>query len=277
MHRRNITIRFLIFLYVASACVYIFKIGGIYNEFLRNIIYLSFPLIAAIAGICVVKIYGIKNNHGKSFLFMTFGLLLWLMGEGTWVIIEYWLKTEIYPSVGDVFFLLGYVMIFVAFLREIKISKISLKPLKSIVFIICSLIIASLVFYFEIFLVYNQNVAFWENFFNLFYGVGDLLLILSVLFILLQTFEFWKGNLFWPWLSIFLGFAFYLLADIIYSIYLKQYISIIWIYRQIDLLWMAGYLLISCGLFDIEQSIKDIRKSIQIKSQYYGRKKSINR
>lgn len=232
---------------------YLFLNRGIdpHQFMVKNILFLLTSLGAVVGGFFVARVYGLTSDHGKAFLYITSGIACLFIGEVIWVVFESILKTKPFPSIADLFYLASYPLLLVGFFKELRLYnfevKLATKPLLQIIAFIASLI----VLYFSIFLAYDSQVTLLENGIAIAYGVGDLILIVSLLYVLALALNFRSGKMFSGWLYMFAGMILTLIADILFAMYQDQFEAGMWFARQIDLLWGGGYLLMAFGLFEI--------------------------
>lgn len=174
------------------------------------------------------------------------GLLFHFLGEIVWGVYEIVLSIEApYPSIADVFWLIGYFPLFIALLlcrNELgaKLKRYEFSILPGVV-----LFFAAISFYFLIIPAMISGTApLLEKFFDVAYLTGDLLLVIpSVMIVIL----FGKGIWGKPWLFICLGFVSFSIADSVYS-----YLTNKGLYESgnfIDLVWLLGYVFMALAAF----------------------------
>ncbi len=225
-------------------------------------IYVFSAFIAFLSGIYTLYFYGINNPRGRVLLYISSGLLLWFIAESIWVFLDFFSFEKPYPSIADAFFILAYPLFFIGLIKEARIGKINWKSNRLIPLISTASVLGLIVFYFGIYAAYDPAADALSNLFSIFYGIGDLFLILVGVIILSLAMDYKKGKLFVPWLSIMLGFLSILVADIFFSIYEESYIEGVGSIIKIDLLWTLGYLLIGYGLTLIGLSLKEMRNKL---------------
>lgn len=263
---KNIFITLAIFIFVAANLIFWWDLGGEQNSLLRSLIYLSSTFLSVAAGIFLVRTYGMKNQHGKAFLLITIGLVSWLIGECLWVFYDFVLQIDPYPSLADFFYLAAYPFIVWGLIKEIRIAEIKFKNVNKLVLAFCgvmSLIFIIAVGYFEIFVAYDPTSSLIDNL-VVAYGFGDLSLAIPALLVLILAFEYKGGKIFTPWILVFLGLVLYLLADVLFAVFLDQYLEDVYPYGSMDLLWIGGYLLIALGLSEIAYLIRSIQKKLRV-------------
>ncbi len=251
----------LVVLYGIALFVYWFRLGGVQYQLIRDILYVSTPLVATIAGVFALTKFGTKGARAKSLLFLTCGMGCFFVGELLWNYYELVLHVKPFPSIADIFYLAAYPLLFVGLLNEIKTTRIDLSAFAPSVKFLTSLIIVLLfiiVLYFGVYQAYDAREVFLANVIAMGYGIGDLLLIIVNMFLLVMAWEFRGGKFSRIWTVLFVGFLFTLLADILFATYTDQYETQVYFYKAfLDSLWMAGYLLFAYSLFEFGFSILD--------------------
>ena len=267
MNKKYLLLISLILFFIITLLVYLFELGGGSNDLLTNILYLIPPLLAVWAGVYIVRTYGSKNIHGKALTYITMGLGAWLIGEIIWIIFEFILVIDPFPSIADFFYLIAYPFLLIGLIKEIKTGKIEWTPKSRAVILIISLLLTLVVIYFGIYLAYDLEATFLENSIAIFYGIGDIALIIATMLVLMLALEYKEGKLFFCWLYFFIGMALTLIADILFAIYTEPYEAGIGLYYNIDLIWILGYLFFAYSLFTAGFVIREIPKSFLEKLQ----------
>jgi len=112
---------------IAVAIVYIFQ--SFYPDFMYTFSNVFPPLVAGVsvlASFFALRKYwsNIGSRLSKIWFCFVFGMLFWFLGEFGWAVYTMILNVEIpYPSIADVFWLSGYVPLFVALLLYIQLLK----------------------------------------------------------------------------------------------------------------------------------------------------------
>lgn len=176
-------------------------------------------------------------------LFLGLGLFLWGLGEFSWWILEVVVGREVpYPSVADLFWLIGYPFLLIGFILNWRQLDLKIRFRTISVWIIGLGITTFAAFIFIMLPILVSKISTLEKFLGLAYPVGDVL-ILGAASLSLTAYSY--GVLSRPWKIIVAGFVATLVADLIYS-----FLSLFNIYQTgnpVDLLWIAGYLIIGIG------------------------------
>lgn len=229
-----------------------------------QVLYTLLVLSPVVMGYIAQKIYGRDSVHGTFFWLMFLGIGLWVLGELLWFLFEWVFLIEPFPSIADVFYLAGYVPMFLGVYREISHVGLSyLKKNKTITGLlgVVFLMLSMLVVYFGIYGAYNQEAGFWINAISIGYGVGDLLLVWGSSLALGLLYEYKGGKITRIFSCLVIGFVFILLADLLFLQYHLEYSEGVRPYIYMDFLWVAGYL-----WFLVAYSyVIDLAKTIKLK------------
>jgi hypothetical protein len=229
-----------------------------------------FPIGAALIGLYASKIYGFNSATGRSLLLITGGFICWALGEIIWYVLKNFMNSDPFPSLTDVFFLLGYPLLFVGIYQGFVMAEIKLKTIKKsllIMLLLASILLTILVAYFGIYQAYDSNVNLVTNIVAMSYGVVDLVLVIASMFTILAANEYQGGKLASFWKTMTLGFILFLIADILFAVYGEQYVGDIKPYVYIDLIWIAGYLVLAFGMLENIIHVSAIQKKIKLKFQ----------
>jgi hypothetical protein len=205
--------------------------------------------------------------YGYPILFLTMGFGFWFIGEFLWVVYEFIVHIDPYPSAADYFYLLAYPFFISAFILAIRSGGVQLTGFNRILFFLFGLNaiwITGIVLYFGVYLAYDPAVTLLENVVAMSYGVGDLMIFLSCLLSLVLAWEYREGKILNTWMYLFAGFMLTLLADIAFSINHVQYeAGAVTIRNVLDCLWILGYLYFAFGMFEFAYIIREIQKRLK--------------
>lgn len=232
---------------VGLALIYAFQ--GFYPESIGPLSNILSPLFAGLAVISAglaLRKYGqnLKERFSIVWLCFTVGMVLWFLGEAIWAIYTLVLNVEIpYPSVTDVFWLVGYVPLFLGLFLYVKTfaSVLSRRMLSTVIIVVLvssALVTAPLIASIG---TEEDTVTMIANFA---YPLLDLLLLAASL---LGIVIFSKGNLGKSWLLINGGILATMVGDVAFS-----YASMQGTYyngHPIDLIYNWGYLLLFLAFY----------------------------
>lgn len=254
--------------FVISSVFYVLMLGGEANRFITNALFLVPPFLAVALGLGAMQVYGWRNAHGLSLGLLSLGFGSWFVGEVIWFVLRIIMNIDPYPSVADIFYLLGYPLLFIGLLLELKEQRLEIRdidPFTRTLVVFFLFVLYAFVLYFQLFLAYDPSASLIENFTAISYGLGDFVLIIPAVLVLKTTLDFQKGRLYTPWLAVFTGLFLTLIADLLYSIYTEQYSATLFPYNLIDLFWIGGYLALAYGFFGIRSVIESAHKRLEKK------------
>jgi len=106
-------------LILAAVVTLVYAFQGYYPEFITPFSNVLFPFLAGIAVISAglgLRRYGHKmEKFSLVWMCFTLGMFFWFLGELGWAVYTFLLNVEIpYPSIADVFWLVGYVPFLIA-------------------------------------------------------------------------------------------------------------------------------------------------------------------
>lgn len=145
-----------------------------------------YGIIPVGAGVAVMAAALTLKGQGRiAWLIIGAGALFWGIGEVIWVLYEYVLGTEVpYPGWADVFYVGGYPLVFAGILllphvkpRPLERIRLSLDALAG------SLALAAIMWvsYLGDQIYLDPEVGFFEQFVNIMYPLGDVILLVAVL------------------------------------------------------------------------------------------------
>lgn len=261
------TNKFLLLILIA---VFIFLVAvylvGKPATLLADTAYLFPVFVSALAGFYAAGAFGFKSYNGKALLLIAFGLTSWAAGELIWYIFKNFLNIDPFPSIADFFFLLAYPLLFLGILFGTRLARANWSQLNKKTAwadIAAVAVLAAAVSYWGIYKAYDPQAGLFENEIAMSYGVADLILIGTLIFSLGNARAFKGGRFGIFWTLITVGFFFNLAADILFAIYRSPYSKDLKPYMYIDLVWIAGYLLITYALLDNAFSLRAIHKKLK--------------
>lgn len=256
------------FIFLFLLLVYVFLYSWLivsevqFNSHLANGMYIFLPFWAVLGGVLLALHYGLKSAHGKAFLCLTAGVALFLLGELLWVYYSM-VGTDPFPSLADIFYLLAYPFFFYGFLKEIQLAEIKLSP-KKILLATTIFIVLSAVFFYAVFASIEVSGGI-ANVIAFLYILGDIVLVLCLVFLAFIIIEYRRGWISICWLWFLGGFIFILAADFVFAIYHASYIDNVYLYAITDSGWLLGYGLIAIGMICFYGMLKNEENKIKQK------------
>lgn len=182
----------------------------------------------------------LSGRHRLGWFAIGSGVLCWGVGEIIWVVYEYVLQTEVpYPGWADVFYVLGYPLLFIGVMllphvkpRRLERIRLSLDALAGTIAISAVMWVT----YLSDQIYLDPEAGFLEQAINMLYPLGDVGLLITVMILAMRrsAFQFDIRLL-------ALGFALVVsaIADIVYLLQVEtdSYVSGNWV----DSLWLLDY------------------------------------
>lgn len=236
------------------------------DSFLLNLLFIVPPFIAACCGFKVFNQLHYSSARGKAFLFITLGMAFWALAELAWMMAVVFLDIKPFPSFVDILYFVAYPLLAIGLWLEYQMGEIRWTLKKAISLSIISIVLITLTGYFGVYYAFDSENAVLENVFNIFYGVGDVVLSMLSLLILAIVIEYKRGKFFRPWLVIFFANILMIVGDVLFSIYFNEYDLGIRLYRYMDFVWIASYLMYAYGLFRVGYILEEINREVAEKN-----------
>jgi len=241
---------YILSLVYSIVLAFIYIVGQISTEFMLTFSNILFP---ATAGIAVVASfwtlrryagYNPKPMFSTAWTGFSAGFLFWFLGELAWSIYVLVLRIDPFPSIADVFYLSGYVFLFVALFSIIKLFKSSFS--KNMLFIMVGITVALSAVVSSLLLtpVFASSEDLVTTTLSAAYPVLDIGLFAPAFSILLI---FFKGTVGKAWLFLTSGIILNIAADLLFN-----YAELQGFYYEghsIELLWLWGYIAFFLGFY----------------------------
>lgn len=238
----------LLLLFMVDVFMSFSSYGGEQNVLYRNALLFVGQLVTVVCGLYAIRMYGMRSITGRSLAFFTAGFLSFLIGGAIFSYYDATLEVSPFPSLADGFILLGYPLFFTGLLLELRKKTLFLKKGMKMLIALFALLLAIVVFYFEIYIPYDMTSSLFLTAVQTAYGVGDLILIILFVFVLLLALSYAGGKMFYVWFSFFIGFILTLFGDILFGVYVNDYLAKTGINIYIDLIWRSAYVFFAFGL-----------------------------
>lgn len=212
--------------------------------FSSNVLFPAYGLVATILGFYISKKYGLESYMGAALFSYAVGLLIWTVGEGVWAIHVLVYGIEIpFPSLADVFYLIGYIPLFMGFAFFMTSFREVLAENRVKIPSIVSGLIVLLTVSFTIIpkaILQSGNVV--EAILATLYPLLDSILIALAM---ISFIVFLGGRLMYGWLYILLGFVVLGIMDVLYYYY--ELLGLIWEGHPLEILWLVSYISLAKG------------------------------
>jgi len=157
-----------------------------------------------------------------------------------------------FPGISDIFYVLFYVFAFVFLVYFIRLLKLEFDPSEKFFISIIFLVIFVLLLQGILIPIFgSKEMDFWEKFLNIFYILGDFVLILLAFMLLMKL---WGGKVAKNYIYFVLAVSLTTIADVIFVYIFKNYGISNWA----DLFYLASFLLLACAI--ISESLLHISK-----------------
>ncbi len=204
-------------------------------------------LIATFFGYSAARIYGWSSVGGKIFYIFSTGLLLFFLGELSWMTYEVILGEEVpYPSIADAFWLTGLVAIIIAIYMKIFSTgvKEQLSRFRILVSLITSLTLLSFSIYFVLLPILVSPESEFdgglvEKVIDIVYPIGEIIIMFGAIGIYAAHKRGTLGVT-WGLIIIYLILNYIFDTSFSYLTWNNSYYT----GHPIDLLYFAGYLLL---------------------------------
>lgn len=190
-----------------------------------------------------------RSRLSKIWICFTFGMIFWFLGETVWAIYVLILNVEIpYPSIADVFWLMGYIPLFIAIDLYVRLFRHALsKKMYAISATVVSIVSIAL------FAILTPPIIAAEEdvltlSISLAYPILDLILFSeAILGVLIFTVTRLKSKIGVAWLFINAGIFMNVVGDILFSYATSQntYFS----GHPLDLFFYWGYILFALAFY----------------------------
>lgn len=238
----------LFLLFMVDVLVSFSGYGREQNDLYRNALLFAGQVVTVFCGLYAVRMYGMRSVIGRSLAFFTAGFLSFLIGGAIFSYYDATLEVSPFPSLADGFILLGYPLFFTGLLLELRKKTLFLQKGMKMLIALFALLLAAVVFYFQIYIPYDMTSSLFLTVVQTAYGVGDLILIIMFIFVLLLALSYKGGKMFYVWFCFFIGFILTLFGDILFGVYVNDYLAKTGINIYIDLIWRAAYVFFAFGL-----------------------------
>jgi len=172
------------------------------------------------------------------------GIVLWSLGELTWAIYVLFLMWEPFPSLADVFYLGGYVFLFIALFLILNLFKQAFSPKVGGITTIVSVFLAVAVFYSLVTPIFTSSEDLLATILAVSYpilNIGMFALAFATLLIFLE------GTIGKAWFFVTVGIIMNIAADLLFS-----YAELQGFYYEghpFELFWLWGYVAFLLGFY----------------------------
>ena len=199
------------------------------------------PLLASIAAFFVAKRYVGSQVFGKAYFALGLGLMMFVLGEGSYLYYELILEIDPYPSIADVFFFSFYPLAMYHLVKNIRFFKPNLDIMTKILIVVVPIIIVIAYSYLSF-----QEIG--EMNFDYYYGLIFITASAVVLSgAMLGARVFHQGVIGAAWLVLVIGILLTTIGDVWY--YYLETFGHYELNHPVNLFWWASYMVIIYALY----------------------------
>lgn len=195
-----------------------------------------------ILGLIIAVKTGKSGSHAKAWILFAACIGLWFIGERIWMLYEMMLDEKPWPSPADYFWLAGYAFFF-------AFSFYYMKPFKNSIsrkMVIVAMLVPAAVLSVTLYVTEDSNSSL-ETYEKILANAYPVLDSLSLVPVILGLTIFFRGQVHFFWILLFLGMLCFIVSDLGYL-----YLSLDNSYytgHPIDIPYMWAYVLFSLGIW----------------------------
>jgi len=218
-----------------------------FMKFFSNVLFPATAAAASVASFLTLKRYAGHNPKppfSAAWISFSSGIVLWFLGELTWAVYVLYLIMEPFPSVADVFYLSGYVFLFLALFLILKLFKPSFSPKISGITTVVTMILTAAVSSLLLIPIFTSGEDAFVTALAVSYPILDIGLFALAFSILLI---FLEGALGKAWFFLTMGIILNIVADLLFS-----YAELQGFYHEghlFELFWLWGYVAFLLGFY----------------------------
>jgi hypothetical protein len=241
--------------FLTMVMINILQLGN--REFIaatNNLVLLGFGVLATGQALLYWRLSPNREEATRVWLLFGLGMLCYSLAQLVWMAYN-WAGNEVpYPSLGDLFWVIAYPLLFVSLLNKILLLGV-LPSRRQVTFVITLGGILFLIISYVILLpmlTYAATARAIETALNIFYPLMDFVLLLAVSFLITVL---WKGRLSRSWNILAAGFFFLAVADVFFifatwnGLYYAESARVNLLTRTIDVLYNLATFLLALGVY----------------------------
>lgn len=205
---------------------------------LSSLLYVVVPIGAGAVVMCGAMV--LESRSRVAWLMIGAGVFAWGMGELIWVTYEFFLHLEVpYPGIADIFYVLGYPVIFAGVLLLPHVKPRPLERVRLTIDALAGTIAISAVMWVTYLgdqIYFDPEVGLLEQFINIMYPFGDVILLVGLMILTVRkSANRYDVRLF----ALAVGMVVTAAADALYILQIEAeaYVSGGWL----DALWLLAY------------------------------------
>lgn len=208
-----------------------------------DILYVTITGISLALTSILASRFGNKGNHGKAWLFFLGAASSWFIAETTWTVYELAYNVNPFPSIADIFYIIGYPFLFgflIHYLKPVR-KMITKKMLVTAICISATISISSVYMTYS----FDPSIKFAEYVLSTIYPIFDAILIVPAL---IGVFLFFRGEVNFTWSLICMGILCFTIGDIGFKI--TTFTNTYYTGHPVDIILIWAYVLFSFGVYD---------------------------
>ncbi len=219
------------------------------------------PVLGAlvILSIIIAARFNVKGEHGRSWILFVGLAASWFIAEQIWIVYDLVYQIDPWPSMADIFYLLGYPFLFlfsIYYLKPVK-DAISKKTMAYASLATITLLIPLLYMAYDT----DSEISTFELTLALSYPIADVIVLIPAL---IGVILFFRGEVNFLWSLMCIAIVLNVVADsgfLITSMDGSYYTG-----HPIDMLYLWAYILFSFGVYSHIQIFKKHRPNIKSQS-----------
>jgi hypothetical protein len=229
----------------------------------NSLVYLSGPIAAFVAGFFVLRRTGWTGKRSVTLQWVWFSAILWMLAEFVYSYLMYQ-GSELYPSLADVLFLLGYIGFAIALVSELRLFNLKLSNIPTSRLSFLALVFAAALSFFTYIAInsYDESVGWFVNLVTLGWSIGDIITGGLALLLLGLIWDYQGGTVRYEWLWILLGLAANFAADTVYSLNPEIVTSVSFTGTVLNAIWYLGYFFFAAYFVQIYEGVTRFQNKI---------------
>ena len=183
------------------------------------------------------------GSHGKAWIFFLGTAVAWFLAETTWTIYELVYEQNPFPSLADVFYVIGYPLFFGFLFYYLKPVRKAITKKMLITSIIISSAIAIPSIYMS--LSFDPSTPILENTLSTIYPIEDAIIFVPSL---IGIALFFRGEVNFTWSLVCIGIFCFIMGDLGFEY--AEFTDTYYTGHPVDIVLMWAYILFSFGILD---------------------------
>jgi len=212
-------------------------------KIVTDIMYIPITGIFVLASAMMTSRFGRVGSHAKAWLFYLGAAITWFLAETSWTIYELVYKQNPFPSIADVFYIIGYPLFFgflIYYLKPVR-KAISRKMILAAIIISAGVVIPTI----YISGTYDPTVSMLENIVSAAYPIEDSIILVPAL---IGISLFFRGEVSFTWSLVSIGIIFFTIGDLGFQYTTSN--NTYYTGHPVDIVLMWAYIMFAFGAID---------------------------